>query len=72
MGFAAILTKCQVGAEFSISGRGNRGVLFEVTLVASHKSVVVISMVWAITDRADHARGIAVVHVMTPKIAVGT
>jgi len=72
MGFAAILTNCQVGTGFSIGGGGNRRDLLEVALAASCKSVVVIFMVWAITDGADHAGGVAVVRVVTPRIAVGT
>jgi len=72
MRFAAILTKCQVGTRFSISGGGNRGDLLGVALAASCKSTVVIFAVWAITDGADHAGGVAVVHVVTPRIAVST
>jgi len=71
MRFAAILTNCQVGAGFSIGGGGNRGDLLGVALAASCKSAVVIFVVWAITDGADHVGGVAVVHVVTPQIAVG-
>ena len=72
MGFAAILTKSRVGAGFSIGSRGNREVLFGVAFAAGCKSAVVIFTVWAITDRADHTRGIAVVCVMTQQITVDT
>jgi len=70
--FAAILTECQVGTGFSIGSRGNRGNLLGVALAASYKSVVVIFVVWAVTDGADHAEGVAVVCFVTPQIAVGT
>jgi len=72
MRFAAILTECQVETGFSIGSRENRGDLLEVALAASCKSAVVIFMMWAITDGADHARGVAVICVVTPRIAAGT
>jgi len=70
MRFAAILIECQVGTGFSIGGRGNRRILLGVALAASHKSVVVVVFtVRAHADRADHAREIAVIHVVNPQIA---
>jgi len=52
------------GSPSAVEGMYRR-FLFGVALAASCKSVVVIFTVWAITDRADHMREIAVVHVMT-------
>jgi len=72
MRFAAILTTCQVGTGFSISSGGNRGDLLGVAFAASCKSTMVIFTVWVITDEADHAGGVAVVRVVTPRIAAGT
>jgi len=66
MRFAAILTKCQVETRFSIGGGGNRGDLLGVALAASCKSIVVIFVMWAITDGADHAGGVTVVRVVIP------
>ena len=61
-----------MGTRFSISGGRNRGDLLGVALAASCESTIVIFAVWAITDGADHTEGVAVVRVVTPRIAVGT
>ena len=66
MRFATVLTECQVRTGFSIGGGGDRGILLGVALAASCKSAVVVFTVRAYTDRADHVRGVAVIHIMTP------
>lgn len=67
MRFAAVLTESGVGAWSAVRGRGGMGLAFKVARIT--ECAVVLFTMRARTNRADDARIIAVVGVVTPSTA---